>query len=103
MESLFTERHNKEGIVRKFGKVVSYCVYTTLLYSKWITNKTYARGPVAPLNVTWQPGWEGGLEEWRHVYVTAESLHCSPAATRTLLTVYTPVQNKKLEVFIKLN
>ena len=39
MESLFTERHNKEGIVRKFGKVISYCVYTTLLYSKWITNK----------------------------------------------------------------
>lgn len=50
MESLFTERHNKEGIVRKFGKVISYRVYTTLLYSKWITNKTY----------TWQPGWEGG-------------------------------------------
>ena len=64
MESLFTERHNKEGIVRKFGKVISYCVYTTLLYSKWITNKTYAHGPVVhgpPLNVTWQPGWEGSL------------------------------------------
>ena len=38
--------------------------------------------------------------EWMHVYVIAESLHCSPAAT-TSLTVYNPIQDKKFEVFFK--
>ena len=49
----------------------------------------------------------GGLDgrgvwgEWTHVCVTAESLHCSPATTATLLTVCTPIQDKKCEVFLK--
>ena len=52
-----------EGIVREFG-MGTY----TLLYLKCITNKDrLAQG--TPLNVMWQPGWEGGLGENGYVYV----------------------------------
>ena len=49
------------GIVRDFGKAMD-----TLLYLKWITNK--AHGTL--LNVSWQSGWKGSLEEngYMHMY-----------------------------------
>ena len=37
------------------------------------------------LNVMCQPGWEGGLRETGYMYMMAESLHCSPETTTTLL------------------
>ena len=54
-----------EGTVRDFGKVMY-----TLLYLKWISNKTYCIAQQTLLNVMCQPGWEGGFGgEWLHVYV----------------------------------
>ena len=52
------------GIVRELG-VDMY----TLLYLQWITTKTYCRTQGTLLNVMWQPGWEGSLEENGHVYI----------------------------------
>ena len=40
-----------EGIVKDFGQVMS-----TLLYLKWITNKTYCRAHGTLLTVMYQPG-----------------------------------------------
>ena len=37
-----------------------------------------------------------------YVYGMAESFHCLPETTTTLLTGYTPKQNKKLKVFEKI-
>ena len=54
-----------EGIVREFG-MDRY----TLLYLKWITNKGVlyiALGTL--LNVMWQLGWEGSLEENGYIYM----------------------------------
>ena len=58
-----------EGVVREFGIDMS-----TLLYLKWVTNKDnqqanlgIAQGTL--LNVTWQPGWERGLEENGYMYM----------------------------------
>ena len=41
----------------------------TLLYLKRTTNKglLYSTGDI--VNVMWQPGWEGSLEENGHIYV----------------------------------
>ena len=49
---------NSTGIVREFG-VGMY----TLLYFKWITNRTYYIAQGALLNVLWQPKGEDSLEE----------------------------------------
>jgi len=47
-----------------------------------------------------QPGWERGLGENGCIYTCmAESLHCSPETTTTLLISYTPIQNKKFKVW----
>ena len=46
------------GIVRIFG-MDKY----TLLYLKWITNRSYCIAQGTLLNVVWQPGWEWGLGE----------------------------------------
>ena len=43
----------------------------------------------------WQPGWDGSLGENGSRIYMAESPHCSPE-TITLLTGYTPIQNKKV-------
>ena len=54
-----------EGIVREFG-MDRY----TLLYLKWITNQGVlyiALGTL--LNVMWQLGWEGSLEENGYIYM----------------------------------
>ena len=74
-----------EGRVREFGMDVY-----TVLCLKWITNKDlpYGKG-TAQRNVA---AWMGGV--WgRMDTCMAESPHCSPE-TITLLTGYTPVQNK---------
>ena len=42
-----------------------------------------------------------GRERMDTCISTAESLHCSPKTTTTLLTGYTPVQNKKFKVWKK--
>ena len=47
------------------------------------------------LNVMWQPGWEGSLGRMNTCIPMAESLCCLPD-TNTLLTDYTPIQNKML-------
>ena len=41
----------------------------TLLYLKWITNRTYCIAQETLLNVMWQPGWEGSLRENGYMYV----------------------------------
>ena len=46
----------------------------------------------------WQPGWEGNLGENEYMYMLAEPLHCSPESITTLLTGYTPIQNKKFNI-----
>ena len=49
------------------------------------------------LNVMWQPGWEGSLGRMDTCICMAESLHWSPETITTLLTGYTPIQNKKFK------
>ena len=44
-------------------------VMYTLLYSKWISNRTYYIVHRTLLNVTCQFGWEGGLEENGYMYM----------------------------------
>ena len=40
----------------------------TLLYFKWITNRTWLYSVARKLfNVIWQPGWEGSLKENEHM------------------------------------
>ena len=41
----------------------------TLLYLKWITNRTYCIAQGTLLNVMWQPGWEGSLGENGYMYM----------------------------------
>ena len=41
----------------------------TLLYLKWITARTYRTAQGTMLKVTWQPGWEGNLEEKGSMYM----------------------------------
>ena len=56
-----------KGLVRDLEMDVN-----TLLYLKWITNKSllsYYRAQETLLSVMWQPGWEGSLGEWIHVYI----------------------------------
>ena len=44
---------------------------------------------------TWQPGWEGSLGEWIHVYVWLSHLALSAPETITaLLLSYTPIRNE---------
>ena len=85
----------REGTVREFGMIMY-----TLLYSKWPTNKDilYSTGNSAQSYVA---AWEGG-GPWRRVdtwICMAESLCCSSETITTLLTGYTPIQNKKLKVW----
>ena len=50
------------------------------------------------------PAWMGwaGLQENGYVCIRmAESLHCSPEATRILLIGYIPIQSKKFKVWKK--
>ena len=48
-----------------------------------------------------QPGWERLLGENGYRYMYAESLHCSPETTTTLIIGYIPEQNKKFDVWKK--
>ena len=64
----------------------------TLLYLKWITNRTYCIAQGTRLNVMWQPGWEGSLGENGYMFICVpKSLHCPPETITTLLTDYTPI------------
>ena len=54
-------RGEGEEIDREFGMDMY-----KLLYLKWIINKDMAHGTL--LNVIWQPGWEGSLEENGYMY-----------------------------------
>ena len=66
----------------------------TLLYLKWITNRTPCIVHGTLLSVVWQPGWEGDLGETEYMWTyTAQSLCCPPETTTTLLISYTPIQN----------
>ena len=49
------------------------------------------------LNVRWQPGWEGSLEENVYMYMLAESLHVSPETITTLLVNWLYPNKKKLK------
>ena len=75
-----------EGIAREFGVNMG-----TLLYLKWTANKD---GITRALDVTWQPGWKVSLGENATFTCVAESLRYSPETITTLLTGYTPIQNK---------
>ena len=55
---------NSTGIVREFETDMY-----TLLYFKWITNRTYYTAQGALLNVLWQPKREGSLEENGYMYM----------------------------------
>ena len=69
----------------------------TLLYLKWITKKTYCIAQGTLPNVPCQPGWKRGLGRMEiHVHAWL-SLRCLSETITTLLTGYTPIQNKKLE------
>ena len=50
------------------------------------------------LSVMYQPSWEGCWGKMDTCLPMAESLHCSPETTTTLLIGYTPLQNKKFKV-----
>ena len=66
----------------------------TLLYLKWITNKTYCIANGTLLNVMYQPGLEGAV--WGRMdtcICISEFLRCSPGTTTILLIGYTPIQN----------
>ena len=72
----------------------------TLPYLKWTKNYCYthslsiAQGML--LNIMWQLGWEGSLEENGYISIyMAESLCCPHETIITLLVDYTPIQNKK--------
>ena len=52
----------REGIDREFGMDMY-----TLLYLKRIPTRSYCRARGTLLNVAWQPGWEGSLEENGHL------------------------------------
>ena len=70
----------------------------TLLYLKLITNKIYCTAQGILLNVIWQPGWEGSLEEKGYIYICmAEFLCCLLETTTTLLIGYTPIKSKKFK------
>ena len=69
-----------EGTVREFGKDMH-----TLLYLQWTANKPYHIAHGTLLNVRWQPGREGSLEDNGHVYIRmAKSLCGSPETIKTL-------------------
>jgi len=78
----------------KFGKVMY-----TLPYSTWITNKDLWYS-------TWNstqclvPAWMGGRfgGKMDKCICMAESLHCLPKTTITLLIGYIPIQKKKKKV-----
>ena len=79
------------GIVREFWKVMY-----TLPYSKWVINKDLVCS-------TWNsaqcyvPAWMGWWFGKMDIFICmAEFLCCSPETTTTLLTDYTPIQNKKV-------
>ena len=78
-----------EGIVREFGLDMD-----TLLYLKWITNRACCITYGALFSATQQPGWEGSVRENAYMCM-AESLRWPPETVMTLLTGYTPIQNKK--------
>ena len=70
----------------------------TLLYVKWITSKDlrYSTGNSAPM----LRGSLDGKAAWGSMHILtcmAESLCCSPKTLTTLLTGYTPIQNKNLK------
>ena len=70
----------------------------TLLYLKWRTNKDllYSAGNSAQCYVAaWVGGEFGG--EWMCEYVWLSLFYCPPETKRTLLTDYTPIQNKKFK------
>ena len=77
-----------EGIGREF-RMDMY----TLLYLKWITNRTHCTARGTLLSVTGQPGWEGSLGKNGYMY-TAQSLHCSPETITTSLISDTPTHKK---------
>ena len=57
-------KDGEERIVGEFG-IDRY----TLLYLKWIANRTYCTAYGTLLNVMWQPGWEGSLGENGYMYM----------------------------------
>ena len=71
----------------------------TLLYLKWRTNQDLLYSVGTLLNVMWQPG--SGLGrfgvEWMCEHVWLSPFYCPPGTTTTLLTDYTPVQNKNFK------
>ena len=52
------------GIVREFGMDIY-----TLIYLKWITNRTYFITYGTLLSVPWQPGWDRCLGENGYIYM----------------------------------
>ena len=88
------ERWGKE-IVREFGMDM----YTPL-YLKWIFNKDLL---YSIWNFAQVPGTLDGRGVWGRmdtcIFMT-ESLCCPPETTIKLLTGYTPIQNKKLKIYI---
>ena len=69
----------------------------TLLYLKWRANKDrlYSTGNSAQGYVS---AWMGGDFRGEQIRVcVVEPLHCSPETATTLLTGYTPIQNKKIK------
>ena len=60
----------------------------TLLYLKWITNKSYCIAQGTLFDVMWQPGWERSLGRMNICIGMAESLRGSLETITTLLLSY---------------
>ena len=81
-----------EGIVREFG-INTY----TLLYLEWITNKDLLQHRELCSMLCGSLGGKGVWGRMDTCICMAEPLSCSPEIITTLLTGYTPIQNKNLK------
>ena len=86
-EKELTVAGGRDGVVRELGKVIH-----TLQYPTRITRTDCVAMLCVSLDGT--PVW-GRMDT---CICLAESLHCSPETTTTLLVGYTPIQNKKFKV-----
>ena len=99
--SLPRYQHSPTRVVHLLGSITllktCVCLYT-LLYLKWIISKDllYSPGNSAQCYMAVWMGGEFGGDGCTYIYTyMAESLCCSPETITTLLTGYTPTQNKK--------
>ena len=90
---MIVEGRMGEGIVRKFGMDMD-----TRLFLTWRTKKDLLDGRENSAQcymAAWMRGEFGGIVDT--CMCTAESLCCSPETITTVLTGYTPTENKEVQ------